>query len=150
MEHRAFGSRFDRIFWAFRSGRYLNVVKIMFWKEIKIFLWSLLFVIPGIIKAYEYSMVPYILSENPNISCDRAFKLSKQMTKGEKFNIFLLQLSFIGWMILCLFTCGIGYFFLEPYMNATFAELYQLMREKVLESGFAEPSELPGFLPEEQ
>ncbi|MBR5310191.1 MAG: hypothetical protein IKU42_03615, partial [Oscillospiraceae bacterium] len=61
MEHRAIGSKFSKLFWAFGCGNYLNVVKIMFWREIKIFLWTLLFIIPGIIKSYEYSMVPYIL-----------------------------------------------------------------------------------------
>ena len=152
MEYRLSGSKFETLFSGFKSGKYLNIVKTMFIMDLKIFLWTLLLIIPGIIKTYQYFMVPYILAENPNIETKRAFELSKEMTKGEKFNIFLLQLSFIGWAILCLFTCGIGYLFLEPYMNATFAELYQLMREKVLESGYAEPSELPGFgfLPEEQ
>ena len=87
MEHRAFDSKFERLFWSFKSGRYMNVVKIMFWRELKIFLWSLLFVIPGIIKSYEYSMVPYILAENPQISSERAFELSKKMTHGEKWKI---------------------------------------------------------------
>ncbi|MBR5872834.1 MAG: DUF975 family protein, partial [Oscillospiraceae bacterium] len=150
MEHRGFGSRFERIFWAFRNGRYLNVVKIMFWREIKIFLWSLLFIIPGIIKAYEYSMVPYILSENPNISCDRAFELSKQMTKGEKWKIFVLDLSFIGWRILGVLLCCVGGIFVEPYYEATFAELYQVMREKAHGLCFSDYSELPGFYPEQE
>ena len=149
MEHRAFGSKFERIFWAFRSGRYLNVVKIMFWKEIKVFLWSLLFVIPGIIKAYEYSMVPYILAENPQISCERAFELSKQMTKGEKWKIFVLDLSFIGWIIVGLLCCCVGQVFVKPYIEATFAELYQVMREKAHGLGFSDYNELPGFYPEQ-
>ena len=119
MEHRAFGSKFERLFWAFRSGRYLNVVKIMFWREVKIFLWSLLFVIPGIIKSYEYCMVPYILAENPQISCERAFELSKQMTKGEKWKIFVLGLSFIGWVIVGMLCCCVGQFFVQPYIEAT-------------------------------
>ena len=149
MEHRAFGSKFERIFWAFRSGRYLNVVKIMFWKEIKVFLWSLLFVIPGIIKAYEYSMVPYILAENPQISCERAFELSKQMTKGEKWKIFVLDLSFIGWILVGVLCCCVGQFFVQPYIEATFAELYQVMREKAHGLGFSDYNELPGFYPEQ-
>ena len=147
MEHRAFDSKFERLFWSFRSGRYMNVVKIMFWREVKIFLWSLLFVIPGIIKAYEYSMVPYILAENPQISCERAFELSKQMTKGEKWKIFVLNLSFIGWRILGVLCCCVGEIFLEPYYEATFAELYQVMREKAHGLSFSDYSELPGFFP---
>ena len=149
MEHRAFGSRFERLFWAFRSGRYMNVVKIMFWKEVKIFLWSLLFVIPGIIKSYEYCMVPYILAENPQISCERAFELSRKMTKGEKWKIFVLDLSFIGWRILGVLCCCVGQVFVEPYYEATFAELYQIMREKSHGLGFSDYNELYGFFPEQ-
>ncbi|MBR5873012.1 MAG: DUF975 family protein [Oscillospiraceae bacterium] len=149
MEHRAFNSKFERIFWSFKSGRYMNVVKIMFWREIKIFLWTLLFIIPGIIKSYEYSMVPYILSENPNISSERAFELSKQMTKGEKWKIFMLDLSFLGWRILGVLCCCVGQIFVEPYYEATFAELYQVMREKAHGLGFTNYDELCGFYPEE-
>ena len=150
MEHRAFGSRFNRIFWAFKSGKYLNVVKTLFVVDLKIFLWGLLLIIPGIIKSYQYCMVPYILAENPGIETKRALELSKKMTAGEKFNIFLLHLSFIGWIFLCLFTCGIGYIFLDPYMNGTYAELYQVMREKAHNLEISDFSELPGFLPEEE
>lgn len=149
MEHRAFDSKFERLFWSFKSGRYMNIVKIMFWKDIKIFLWSLLFVIPGIIKAYEYSMIPYILAENPNISSERAFELSKKMTAGEKWKIFVLELSFIGWRILGVLCCCVGQIFLVPYYEATFAELYQVMREKAHGLSFSDYSELPGFFPEQ-
>lgn len=149
MEHRAFDSKFDRLFWSFKSGRYMNVVKIMFWRELKIFLWSLLFVIPGIIKSYEYSMVPYILAENPHISSERAFELSRQMTKGEKWKIFVLDLSFLGWRILGVLCCCVGEIFLQPYVEATYAELYQVMREKAHGLSFSDYSELPGFFPEQ-
>ena len=117
--------------------------------NIKIFLWGLLFIIPGIIKSYEYYMVPYILAENPGIDSRRAFELSKEMTRDEKFDIFLLALSFIGWYLLGAITCGIGILFLEPYYQATFAELYQVMREKAFRFNFCNESELPGFSPEE-
>ncbi len=149
MEHRAFDSKFERLFWSFKSGRYMNVVKIMFWRELKIFLWSLLFVIPGIIKSYEYSMVPYILAENPQISSERAFELSKKMTHGEKWKIFVLDLSFIGWRILGILCCCVGEIFLQPYVEATYAELYQVMREKAHGLSFSDYSELPGFFPEQ-
>ena len=149
MEHRGWNPDFDRIFWAFKGGRYLNIVKISFLKEIKIALWSLLFVIPGIVKSYEYRMVPYLLSENPQMSSKRAFELSKAMTKGEKWHMFCLDLSFIGWKILGALCCGVGTIFLVPYLEATSAELYQVLREKAHGYGFSDFGELPGFFPEQ-
>ncbi len=150
MEHRAFGSKFERLFYAFHSGRYLNVVKIYFVMNIKIFLWSLLFIIPGIIKSYEYCMIPYILAENPRISMDRAFEISRKMTKGEKWKIFVLELSFIGWYLLGFLCCCVGAIFVDPYREATFAELYQVMREKAHGLGFADYNDLPGFFPDDR
>ncbi len=147
MEHRGFETKFSRLFWAFGNGRYWNTVKIMFWKDLKIFFWSLLFVIPGIIKAYEYSMIPYILAENPYISTERAFELSRRMTQGEKWKIFVLNLSFIGWRIVGMLCCCVGEIFLEPYYEATMAELYQVMREKAHGTGISDYNELPGFFP---
>ena len=150
MENRVSGSKVERIFWVFKSGNYLNVVKTMFLMNLKIFLWSLLLFIPGIIKSYQYYMIPYILAENPGIDSKRAFELSKEMTDGEKFDIFWLGLSFIGWILLGTLACGIGVLFVEPYIQATFAELYQVMRDKVHNSGFSDYSELPGFFPEQK
>lgn len=148
MEHRGFDSKFDRLFYIFGSGRYISTVKTMFFYELKIFLWSLLFIIPGIIKSYEYFMVPYILAENPQISTKRAFELSRMMTKGEKWHIFVLQLSFLGWEILASLACGLGFYFLAPYIEATHAELYQVMREKAHGLNFSDYEELPGFFPD--
>ena len=149
MENRISGSKIERLFYVFKSGNYLNVVKTMFLMNLKIFLWSLLFIIPGIIKSYEYYMVPYILSENPGISSKRAFEISKEMTDGEKFDIFWLGLSFFGWILLGTLACGIGVLFVEPYLQTTFAELYQVMREKAHTNGFSDFNELPGFFPEQ-
>jgi hypothetical protein len=147
MENRGFKSGFGRLFWAFGHGSYLHIVKIMFIRELKIFLWSLLFIIPGIIKSYEYYMIPYLLSENPNLSTDRAFELSRRMTQGEKWEIFVMELSFLGWYLLAIFTCGIGFYFLTPYVEASRAELYEVMREKAHGLAFSDFSELPGYLP---
>ena len=104
---------FGELFCAFKSGKgyYLNIVKTQFLRRLYTGLWSLLFIIPGIIKSYEYYMVPYILAENPNISTARAFELSKIMTNGEKWNIFVLELSFMGWQILGMLACCIGTYF---------------------------------------
>ena len=82
------------------KGNYLNVVKIMFLMDLKTLLWLFLFIVPGVIKAYEYSMIPYLLAENPNLSASEAFSLSKQMTTGQKADFIVLDLSFLGWIIL--------------------------------------------------
>ena len=113
------------------KGNYLNVVKIMFLMDLKTLLWLFLFIVPGIIKAYEYSMIPYLLAENPNLSADEAFSLSKQMTTGQKADLFVLDLSFIGWIILGLICCGIGILFVIPYPQATRAEVYLILRDSV-------------------
>ncbi len=113
------------------KGNYLNVVKIMFLMNLKILLWLFLFIVPGFIKAYEYSMIPYLLAENPNLSASQAFSLSKQMTTGQKMDLFVLDLSFLGWIILGLICCGIGILFLQPYPEATRAEVYLILKQQV-------------------
>lgn len=120
----------SEIFKGFK-GNYLNVVKIMFLMNLKILLWLFLFIVPGIIKAYEYSMIPYLLAENPNLSASQAFSLSKQMTTGQKMDLFVLDLSFLGWIILGLICCGIGILFLQPYPEATRAEVYLILKQQV-------------------
>ncbi len=107
---------------------YINVVKILFFRNLYIFGWSLLFVIPGIIKGYEYYMVPYLLAENPNLTKEEVFELSKKMMTGQKCEAFVLELSFLGWDILSSFTWGIlGIFYVEPYRNLTKAALYETL-----------------------
>lgn len=90
-----------------------------------IFLWSLLLVIPGIVKAFSYSMTPFILEENPDLSANDAIDHSRAIMKGHKFDLFWLLLSFIGWGILCLFTFGIGFLWLMPYMQTSIAAFYE-------------------------
>ena len=91
---------------------------------IKTVLWTLLFLIPGVIKSYEYAIIPYILADDPEISSKDAFKKAKQMMKGNKWRLFKLEFSFIGWFALCVLTLGLGTFFLIPYINAANAEFY--------------------------
>ena len=112
------------------SHSYMNIVKTMFLKQLYIFLWTLLFIVPGIIKGYEYRMIPYILAENPEISSREAFDMSRQMMDGNKWAAFVLDLSFLGWMILSVFTCGIlAIFYVNPYVSMTGAELYVALKE---------------------
>lgn len=112
------------------SNNYMNVVKIMFMRQMYVFLWSMLFVIPGIIKGYEYRMIPYILAEHPDIDSEQAFAISKQMMDGNKWNAFVLDLSFIGWWLLSAITCNIlSIFYVHPYTLMTSAELYVALKE---------------------
>ena len=116
----------------FRSGHYGNVVLTMFLRDLYVFLWSLLLVVPGIVKSYEYKMVPYILAENPGMDRKEAFLISKQMMEGQKWEAFVLDLSFIGWALVAGITCGIaGIFWVNPYYQYTCAELYKVLRTKV-------------------
>ena len=111
---------------------YRNVVKTLFMRDLYVFLWSLLFVIPGIVKAYEYRMVPYLLAENPSMNFNEALVLSSKMMYGQKWKTFVLDLSFIGWNILSSMTFGLlGIFFVAPYQNMTNAALYEALRPKV-------------------
>lgn len=133
------------LFFTFGSGSYLNVTKTMFFYYLRIFLWSLLFKIPGYIAFYRYFFVPYILSENPGIDTKRAFEISKYMTDGYKWRIFVTSLSFFGWLLLGMLACCVGMVFVSPYMQATFAEMYEERREMAFATGFCKPSELPGY-----
>lgn len=144
MEHRTRKSSIGQLFYGFSNG-YMNVVKTVFLRNLFVWLWSLLLVIPGIIKSYQYCMVSYILSENPKMEWRRALELSRHMTDGNKWSIFVLSLSFIGWYLLGVLALGVGMLFVTPYVNATFANLYAVLRQKALDDGFATPEELPGF-----
>jgi len=135
-------SDFGNLFSTFRTGQYLNVVKGMALRTVYTFLWSLLLIIPGIIKGYAYSMVPYILAENPNLNPRRALEISEAMTQGEKMNIFVLDLSFIGWNLLGALCCGVGVLFVNPYVEATYTELYGVLRYKAISQGICHPTEL--------
>ena len=88
-------------------------------------LWSLLFVIPGIVKNYAYAMTPFIMSENPNMSANEAITASRELMNGHKGELFMLDLSFIGWDILAALTLNIGHIFLNPYRHAAYAAFYK-------------------------
>lgn len=95
-----------------------------------IVLWSLLFLIPGIIKKYSYSMTPYILHEYPELSASEAIHRSRMMMRGHKFDLFWLQLSFIGWFILSILTAGIGFLWLAPYYQTAQAAFYEEVKSE--------------------
>ncbi len=128
--------------YGFRRDYYNDIIASMLTRGIYLVLWTLLLIIPGIIKMYAYRMVPYILADNPNIGRIRAIELSNQMTMGEKFDIFVLDLSFLGWYLLGALALGIGVLFVQPYYDATNAELYFNLREKAIDRGMTSPGEL--------
>ena len=87
-----------------------------------------LFVVPGIILAFAYALVPYIMHDHPELSASEILQMSRVMMKGHKMDLFLLYLSFIGWALLCVLTLFIGYFWLEPYMQMTMVKFYEQLR----------------------
>ena len=108
---------------------YKNTVKGLFIRDLCIIAWSLLFIIPGIVKSYEYRMMPYLFADDPTMTKERAFAESKQMMTGQKWNAFVLDLSFLGWNILSAMTLGIlGLFYVNPYQCQTNAALYEKLR----------------------
>lgn len=88
-------------------------------------LWALLLVIPGIVKGLSYAMTPFILEEHPEMTASEAIKASMKLMDGHKMDLFILGLTFIGWEILACLTMGIGFLFLNPYMNAAYAAFYR-------------------------
>lgn len=95
-----------------------------------IFLWSLLFIIPGIIKKYAYAMSFYIAYDNPELSASEVLKESERMMKGNKGKLFILRLSFIGWILLSILTFCVGFVFLIPYIKAAEANFYEELIKK--------------------
>ena len=96
-----------------------------FLRGLYVALWSLLFIIPGIVKGYAYSMTPFIMAENPDMSANDAITASRQLMDGHKGELFMLDLTFFGWGLLAALTLNIGYIFLNPYKNAAYAVFYK-------------------------
>lgn len=124
-DNRAVGNLFRDSF-----GRWGRKVWGMFLMNFFISLWSLLLIIPGFIKYYAYALTPYILIDNPELSANQAINLSQKMMKGHKFDMFILHLSFIGWIFLSIFTFGIGLLWLLPYMMTAQAAFYQDVKKE--------------------
>lgn len=113
----------DQLFAYF--SRWRTAIAARFLTSLYTFLWTLLFIIPGILASYSYAMTGYILAENPEMSAGEAIARSKEMMDGNRWRLFCLQFSFIGWGILCAFTCGIGNLWLVPYKQAAEAAFYR-------------------------
>lgn len=168
MENRVGNPPFTTLTSVFGQG-YGNVVKGMVMMNLVVLLWGVLpmilmivlalafqsilllfvadlFMIPMIYKSLQLAMVPYLLAENPFMDSRRARQLSAAMTQGEKWRIFVLGLSFLGWMLLGALLCGIGLLFVAPYIQATYAELYAALRAKAFSLGITSEEELGGFV----
>ncbi len=144
LQSRVDDTPFSTLFSSF-NGDYPHITCVMALRELKILLWTLCLIIPGIIKSYQYFLVPYLLAENPTMTSARASELSRLMMQDEKLNVFVLQLSFIGWYALSFLLLSFPDVFLSPYFEATFAELYSALRAKAFALGYTDENELPGF-----
>lgn len=122
-------AQFEELFGGFENG-FLQNFLIGLMTGIFTFLWSLLFIIPGIVKAYAYSMAYYIHNDNPTYDWKQCLDESQRIMAGKKWKLFCLDLSFLGWIIVCTFTCGIGVLWVEPYMQAARASFYESIAEK--------------------
>lgn len=109
--------------------KYWHNLATMLVKRIFVFLWSLLFIIPGIVMSYAYEMTPYILNDNPDLGAKETLDLSREMMKGHKWELFVLDLSFIGWFLLSIVTLGIAdIFYVHPYYSSTHAAFYEALK----------------------
>lgn len=116
---------------------------LQFLRGLFVSLWTLLLIIPGILANYSYSMAAYIMAENPGMSANDCIKASKELMKGNRWRFFCLKFSFIGWIFLSVFTCGIGFLFLQPYMEAAHAAFYREICAEKNAGVFVTPNEVP-------
>ena len=109
---------------------FLRIMGTMLLTEVYIVLWTLLLVVPGVIKSISYSQTQFILKDCPELSYNEAIERSMAMMEGHKMQYFLLLLSFIGWILLVILTCGFLGLWVQPYMNATYAHFYEYVKEE--------------------
>ena len=119
--------KMEQLFDGFKD--YSRVVLTNILEAVYVFLWTMLLIIPGIIKAISYSQTTYILKDNPDLKNNAAIELSMAMMKGHKFDYFCLILSFIGWLLLCILTLGIGLLWVSPYITTASANFYEYVKE---------------------
>lgn len=108
---------------------FFKIFLLGFMSSLFIFLWTLLFFIPGLVKSYSYAMAPYIMQDDPSKGWNQCITESRQMMKGHKAQLFWLDVSFIGWIIVSCLTGGIGFIFLAPYKRQAYANFYLAVKE---------------------
>jgi len=137
-EQTSVGEMFEKL-----QVNYLRKVGGMAWMTLFVFLWFLLFFIPGFVKAIAYSMTPFILATCPNVKAKDALKLSMRMTKGHKGKLFVMMLSFIGWLLLGGLTLHIlTVVFVMPYYYTTWAGYFTELKNNAIETGVISAEEL--------
>ena len=109
--------------------RYGTTLALYLLTTLFVLLWTLLLIVPGIIAGLRYSMAYFVLLEHPGMSALDAIRRSKELMDGHKMQLFLLQLSFIGWALLCVLTLGIGFLWLAPYMQTSMAAFYERLKD---------------------
>lgn len=139
-------AQIHEIFQNLKDKTNLNIAKVTFFRDLSIALWSLLFIIPGIIKSYEYWAIDYILAVRPDIDKDEAKRLSKILMDGNKWILFELSISFIGWNFLTIFTFGLlNILYVNPYIQATYVEFFSEIRLIALAKGAITPNDIPDY-----
>lgn len=113
----------------------------MLWMTLWLSLWSLLFLIPAFVKSFAYSQMFFILSDNPKIGVIKAMNLSKIITKGHKADLFCLMLSFFGWYILGVLSCGILFIWIIPYVSMTLTNSYYYLKQEAIRTGTLTPAD---------
>lgn len=132
-----FYSLIDAGFWRKVGG--------MLWMQLQVFVCTLLLIVPGFIRAYSLFLTPYILADCPHVSATKASELSARMMRGHRVELFITQLSFVGWALLSACTCGILYIaHTGPYMSLTYAGIYEELRQIALDEGVITQQELDG------
>lgn len=129
----------ERMFDGYKCyGRALGLVIL---QNVLVFLWTLLLIVPGIIKSFAYSMAIYVSKDHPELTAHKCIKRSEEMMYGHKMDLFLLYLSFIGWGLLCLLSLGIGFLWLVPYVQVSTAEFYRQLKDdyEAGDNSIAEP-----------
>ena len=134
---------FETLFVGF--SQYTQALVVYWLRVLHVFLWSLLLIVPGIIKYYAYYFAPYLAADYPNLAPASALDISKRITRGRKMQIFVMELSFVGWLLLSGLTFGIlQIVHVGPYMNLSLAGLYVGFLKDALEDGTVRAAELQG------
>ena len=135
------------VFQSYKDKTFLNIAKVTFIRDLFIGLWSLLFIVPGIIKSYDYWAVNYILAVKPDTPYDKALDLSKKMMQGHKMEVFTLGISFFGWYLLATLTCGfLAICYVNPYQSIALAELYSEIRQVAINRGIITDYDVPDYM----